>query len=276
MNRILRFALPALLALAFVSCDMLDKILGVNVLAGLAAVKIDAEDLQDMAADELLDLASSPSFYDNLDDPATLAALEARLDVLLGTLAVGSAEYQEVAILAAEVQLASTGADVVIDNVVDLVQGLATGTVPVPDPADPNTIVAVVQAIFPATLLDDPVAFAAAIQALVDSAAYYEALGASLTGDPPAYATDDINPGAVAQNALVCALIAGITPPASYTSLGEYLYDILSGVTTEPPTSFTIPDTGSGSPLVAIFAAAGLDITALIGDPNAPPPEGGA
>jgi len=276
MNRILRLALLAVFSLALVSCDMLDQVLGTNILSEIAAVKVDAEDVQDMEADELLDLASSPSFYDNLDDPATLAALEARLDELLASLPADSAAYQEVAILAANVQLVTTGADVVIDNVVDLVQGLATGAVPVPDPGDPNTIVEVVQAIFPATLLEDPVALAAAIQALVDAAAYYEALGASLTGDPPTYATGDINPGAVAQNALVCALIAGITPPAAYTSVGDYLADILTGTTTEPPASFTIPDTDSGSPLVAIFAAAGLDITALIGDPNAPAEEGGA
>jgi hypothetical protein len=97
----------------------------------------------------------------------------------------------------------------------------------------------------------------AMINALVEADAYYRNLSDPVGVDP-----ELVNAGEIAQNALVAAFVTAIEPPASWwgdpLDIGAYVFDLLTDpLNTDPPDSFTTPNTSAGY-LGNILSAAGI------------------
>ncbi len=252
MKRLAAVAIVALISLSLASCDFLDQLLSVNLFD--APLKLSAADIADKSLDELSQLSESPDFYDAVwGDAALTTAVEAQ--VAAGLASGDPATVQQAAILGADLYIYGSGADVLINSVIAQYEDLSSSP-----PSDGAEIEAFIDTLVPASLLADEAAFVAMINALVDADAYFQDLGVSVGTDP--YDYGGANAGEIAQNALVAAFVAEITPPAIWAganpggTLGEYIFDLLAG-SAAPPDAYTPPDTSAGY-LFNILSAANL------------------
>jgi hypothetical protein len=245
MKRLAAVAIVALLTLSLASCDFLDQLLSVNLFD--APLKLSASDIAAKSLDELSQLSESPDFYDAVwGDTALMTAVRDQADA--GVLSGDPATVQQAAILGADLYIYGSGADALINNVIAQYESFSSNP-----PSTTGEIEAFINTIVPASLLADEAAFVAMINALVEADTYFQALGGSIGTDP--YDYGGANAGEIAQNALVAAFVAGVTPPSG--DLGNYLYDLLTDPLTPSPT-FTEPVTTSGSYLGNILSAAGI------------------
>ncbi len=253
MKRLLSGLIVAALVLQLSSCSLLDDLLTKNFLSDIAKTKFTPDKIAGMSTADLFLESQSPSFFETLAEDPALAA--AALDNVEAVLASGAPpeEKQEAAIIAASIVLETTAAATLIDNIVDLLPTLGDPTVL----ADP---MALLDRILP-TPNGVPLteaAFKAMIDAFVAADAYYDALGATLLTTP--YTDPAMNPGEIAQNALIAALVTSIVPPSG--TLADYLWAARTGAPIAEP--FIMPPT-IGTPLGAILDAAGIDLDALTG-----------
>ena len=264
MKRTITIVLTAAVALSMTACDALDAILQVNIFAPL--YEVSATKIEDSKGDAqaLLEQSESDTFYETLADPknATLKTeVLATIDAAIAA-ATTPAVIQDLTLLGAEIELKTTGGDEVVNNVAAVLVDQSAIQDPVSGELDPARLLT---AIMPANVVSsdgtvtDAAAFKAIIDGFVAADAYYTALGTSLDGGT--YADTTVSAGAVAQNALVSAMIAGITPPPGVSS-GEYLLDIVNGEAAAPA-DFAFPDMAAGSPLGNLFTAAGIDLATL-------------
>ena len=198
--------------------------------------------------DELTRQAESPEFYSEVyGDPAAKAAFEAKITAGLGS--SDPATRQQSAILGADMLIYGSGADQVINNVVNSMTDILDNP-----PLDDDDFQALIEAIVPASLLGDEAAFKSMINALADAASYYDQLGASIgAGD---YVYDGANAGEIAMNALLATMVDSVTVPGGYTDAGDYFYYLL----TDPaPATPTVSFSTEGNNLTNLLAAAGLD-----------------
>ncbi len=256
MKRTASIVLAASIALSMTACDALDAILNVNLFSAMAAV--DENDIADADAGTLVELSASPSFYDALSgSPSTKASALATIDAALPGAA--PADKQELLALAANIELQTTPAGDLINNIGSLMSDLIEGTEP-----DEAEIEGLIRGILPASVLGsggviDEAAFLSMIAGLEAANARYDDLGTAIgTGG---YADGaDVVAGDIAQSALVAAMIASVEIPAAYvasSNIGDYLFDLLTDGLTPDPTAYTFPDTASG-PLGNILSAAGI------------------
>ncbi len=257
MKRILTIVVAVSIALSMTACDALDKILQTNLFGAVGGVS--GAEIARATTTELVELGKSESFYATLaGDAKTKEEVVRKVEDALAA-ADKPAEKQELAILAADIQLKTSGGDVVVNNITDVLMNQdaikdASGNI---DPAK------LLKEIMPAGVVDasgtvtDEAAFKAIIDGLAKADGYYDQLGASIgtTG----YADDTVNAGAIAQSAIVAATIASLTPPPGKTS-GDYLLDLIKGTDT-PPATFEFPAMTAGTPLGNLLAAAQFDPT---------------
>lgn len=254
MKRTIMIVLAIAVALSMTACSALDALLSVNVFAPFAGVSAGA--IEKATPDELVEMSGSESFYETLaDDPELKDAILDKIDEAI----VGepdTAAEQELVILAANIELQTTPAGDLINNVGDLFGSLLSGESDGTEP-DAETLIS---GLIPDEVISedgviDETGFVAMIDALVAANAYYVQLGDAIDDG---YADGaDISAGDVAQAAIVSAVIAAIPTPAGYTP-GEYLYDIVTEVPGTPEMGeFTMPTMDSGY-LYNILAAAGL------------------
>lgn len=217
MKRHLQLAAVAALALSLASCDALDRLLAVNLF--YTPLEVSASDIQGMSLDELTRQAESPEFYIEVyGDPAAKAAFEAKITAGLGS--SDPATRQQSAILGADMLIYGSGADQVINNVVNSMADILANP-----PTDASGFQSLIENIMPASVLGDEVAFKSMINAMVEAAAFYDTLGASLgAGD---YAYDGANAGEIAMNALVAALVDSVDSSA-YPSPGDCFYYLIT------------------------------------------------
>jgi hypothetical protein len=252
-------ALAVAIAITMTGCDALDAMLNFNMFASLAAV--DAKEIADADAATLVELSDSDSFYDTLaDDAALKAETLTKIDNAIGA-SIDSAADQELAVLAANIELQTTPAWDLINNVSSLVTDLINGTTP-----DASALEDTIRSLVPDSVMSadgsiNEVAFVAMIDALVSADGVYRDLGEAVGLD--GYASDaDINAGEIAQNALIAAMIGAVNPVSGTT--GEYLYDLLTNPLAAEPTSaqFSFPIMDSGTDpanyLGNILTAAGI------------------
>jgi len=265
MKRTTMIVLATIAALSMTACDGLDKILQTNVFESFAAVS--AKEIENATPDELIVLSGSDSFYEELAGTENEAAKEAvlvKIEAALVDPKTPPETKQELAVLAANVELQTTPAGELITNLAKSLEELSTGGEP--------EMGELIGSILPAELLGsddklDPAKeddFIAMINALDAADAYYQTLGAQIGTDGYA-AGADISAGDVAQSALVAAMVGAIAPPPS-VSTGDYLYTLL----TDPnatPTEYTMPATDSGY-LFNILAAANM--ADMFGDTTTP------
>jgi len=269
MKRTTTIVLAAAIAVSMTACTALDSILGFNLFAGLAAV--DESDIKDANASELIDLSSSDSFYDTLaDKPELKAEVLEKIDLGLVSADPLSADYQELAFLAATIELQTTPAGELVNNVSGLFDSLISGDTPTDDLGLliegllPDSVIASDGSINEAEFID-------MINGLVEADDYFVLLGDSLEPDPDTGEYDyadgvDFTAGDVAQAAIVSSLVASITVPGGYDTTGDYLYALLNDEVPDPDSdSFDVPEFDSPefalTPLGKLLLAANLDFS---------------
>jgi hypothetical protein len=246
MKRYLQLAAAAALALSLASCDALDKLLSVNLF--YTPLEVSASDIQGMSLSELERLSKSPEFYPAVfSDPAAKSAFKDK--VATGLASGNPATVQQSAILGADMLIYGSGADQVINNVINSMTDILDNP-----PLDDDDFQALIEAIVPTSLLGDEAAFKSMINAMVDAADYYDKLGESIgTGD---YAYGGANAGEIAMNALLATMVYSVTVPGIYTDAGDYFYYLLTDLAPDTP---TVSFSTEGNHLANLLAAAGLD-----------------
>lgn len=266
MKRTTTIVLAAAIALSMTACTALDSILGFNLFSGLAAVN--ESDIENATTTELKDLSGSPSFYEMLvEKPELKETVLETIDSELYAPGVDktTSTYQELAFLAATVELQTTPAGELVNNVSGLFESLISddgGTTP-----DLGTLI---DGIIPASVInaDDTIdegAFVAMINGLVAAEEYFALLGGALEPDPVTGEYDyaagvDFSAGDVAQAAIVASLVASIATPAEYATTGDYLFALLTAPDTTTEVAFTEPNFETGY-LANLLLAANLDFS---------------
>ena len=253
MKRTTSIVLAAAIALSMTACTALDSILGFNLFTGLAAVS--ESDIQEANVAELKDLSGSPSFYDTIaEDDALKVAVLLTINEERAVLATDTADYQELTLLAAQIELQTTPAGELVNNIGGIFDDVAAGTLGTDIGFIMEQILPV--SVFSVGTITDEAAFVAMIDALVAADLYYSDLGGSLVDG--AYAADSaIVPGDVAQSAIVAAMVGNLVPPAGYTT-GEYLIDLINEVPGTPEITFDMDAVLTDPSLVNILTAAGM------------------
>lgn len=260
MKRTATIILALAIALSMTACEALDAILNVNLFSAMAAV--DEKDIADADAGTLVELSVSPSFYDTLEGDAALKA-DVILTIDAALPGAAPADEQELLVLAANIELQTTPAGDLINNIGSLMSDLIKNTEP-----DAAAIEGLVRDILPDSVLGaggaiDEAAFLAMIAGLEAANARYVDLGSNAIPTGVYASGVDLVPGDIAQSALVTAVITAIEIPGTYSlanptdTPAEYLYALLNGDTTDQP-SFTFPVMTSGTPLGNILSAAGI------------------
>ncbi len=142
------------------------------------------------------DLGSAAIIAALTADPTATATIESNLQTTYTDPSVPLADQQQAAALYSDLNLKTTSGDQFVNNVVNIVvSGTGSG----------QTIQQILQGIVPANVASDPVAFAAMVTGLVNAAAAYQVLGATV---PPAPA--GVNMGDVAQKAAVAYMMQSV------------------------------------------------------------------
>jgi hypothetical protein len=257
------FVVSAVCALFLSSCDALFT---ENYFkkAGLGQIK--ASDLQGQTSDQLAAQAyttsgqPSKTFFDALTTDAT--AKQSVLDTLETTYndpTATSTDKQTAAALATQVELNTTEAGAIVNNIA----GLLSNTTALSGTPTASQQQALISAIFPASLASDKTAFTAAVDALQSlmptaGGGPLDALATSITNDG---STIEAGTAAtLAQTAIIATVInsidpAQVTDPATsqpYTSTAELLYALV-----------TIPAGDPLAPTIGSSAISNLDVTTL-------------
>ncbi|HUW71136.1 MAG TPA: hypothetical protein VMX33_12970 [bacterium] len=253
MKRLGIIILTFAVALTLSGCSALDALLQVNILKSLAAVSPDEIKSADSAT--LLDLSASSSFYETLaGDAATKTAALDTIDAALP--GANAVDKQELLALAANIELQTTPAGDLINNIGSLISDLIGGTEP--SAAD---IEGLVRDILPDSVLDadgaiEKDAFLAMIAGLEAADDHYIELGNTISTGVYAPGINFV-PGDIAQSALVTALVVAIGDQG-YSSTGEYLYALLTVPATSDPATFAFPVMTLGTPLGNLLDAANI------------------
>jgi hypothetical protein len=248
------------LSLSAVSLSLLsscDSFFNSNLFKEAGLGQVSASSLAAKDSTELYDSAYTSdgkletSFVDTLSDPANA---ETKTEVLVKlevsyTTSSDPATVQKSAALYADIQLQTSGASAVVNNVVSL---LASGKAL---PSDPSGATSLVKDLLPASLLSDKAAFTAAIEGFQAANAAYVKLGNSIgsSGVQSGLAAGAV--GTAAQSALVAACISSIT--VSSGTVADALWTAVQGGTAD--FSFAEPSTDSGY-LGNLLSAAGLSL----------------
>jgi len=160
------------------------------------------------------DLTSQAVVNSMISDPSATSTIESNLQTTYTDPSVPTADRQLAAALYSDVNLKTTSGEAFVNNVVNVVvSGSGSG----------KTIQQILQGIVPASVASDPTAFAAMVNGLVNSAAAYQALGASLA--PPATAPPGVNMGDVAQKAAVAYMMQSMLYDIMNANPGETTAD---------------------------------------------------
>ncbi|MBN1519613.1 MAG: hypothetical protein JW923_05930 [Spirochaetales bacterium] len=261
MNRVLAIVVAVIAALSLASCDFLDSILGVNIFE--ARYELSADEAANMSVDELSTEADNPGFFEAVaEDPALEDEILAEVDDVIADPGSTDAEVEAAAILGAEVLIYGSPAGELINNAASELPYLMDTP-----PDSGESIRDFVSSIIPPSLYVDGVLDRAAFTLMVDdllaSLTYFETIGTLLEANGGDYLDPEANAGEIAQNALVAAMVNAVTPSATWLvlnpggSLGDYLFDLLTDETTDPPDSYLPPDSETGY-LYWILEAAGM------------------
>ncbi len=194
-------------------------------------------------------------------DPSARTAVLTTLEYTMSSSSSSSssaAEKQEALALYVDIQLATTDAGTVVNNVVAAITAGLPDFANSSDPAE--DAVAFVKSLLPAALLTDETAFKSMITALTTVDKKVNAVvESSVEGT--------YNVGNLAQAALVAALVAGVQPSNSSTgetAIADALWDAIND-TTGAISGITPPvfDDTFDTSLELLLAAAGIDTSAL-------------
>lgn len=261
MKRVGTIILAVAATMIIGGCSALDALLQVNILKPLATVS--PAEIKSADASTLLELSASSSFYTTLaGDAATKTAALDTIDTSIGG-SIDGATDQQLAVLAATIELKTTPAFDLVNNVGSLISDLINGaTMP-----DESTLKDTLLGLLPSSVLGsggtiNEAAFLSMVDGLVAANDYYDALGTAIGTDGYASGTD-ISAGDVAQGAIVAAMVASVIIPGTFTTtnlenpIGEYLFALLTVGGTPTPGTYAFPSTSTG-PLGNLLAAANI------------------
>ncbi len=212
--------------------------------------------------DKLQTDLSSPAVVAQLkSDPTTTQQIENYLTTTYLSGPLTTPDQQQAAMLYADLNLKTTSGDQFVNNAANLaLSGNGSG----------QTIQQILQGIVPPDVASDPVKFAAMVSGLLNAAAAYQLLGASLAA--PATAPPGMNMGDVAQKAAVAYMMQSVVYEIINANTGadtnyaiQQMYNLLNNQANTVPTSsidpFTTPiapyDSTSLSNIKNIFTVAG-------------------
>jgi hypothetical protein len=262
----------------FAGCDAM---LNVNAFS-FAQTKVDATKLAGMSTAELADSAESQKFYTALaNDASAKASVVSNLNGTLASPSASSNEKAQAAVVLAAVELETTAAGGLINNVVAAVtnesfmktiENMTSSTTP-PTAAD---VKAFIDGIVPPEATGDQAAFVAMIIALADADAAFTAYGTQLNAGASTQTIGDYNPGAVAQAAVVSAIMGAIDVTGATTSQqkADALWSLYTGASTPAITVnqnssvMQIINNAAGAsstPLGMVVSSSGIDFAGLFG-----------
>lgn len=265
-------------ALALGSCDALYSF---NLFKGLDPSKASPADLAKMSLDELNDNSRSDHWIDDVvSNPEALAAAQGNLGGIITNPESLPGDIQTAIEVWTMLELASSGADAVVAGVFQGVEQLAAASAAAQDPATADTATAsFLAALFPGGFPGQE-ALTAYIVSMCASASMYEAYAATLVdadGNPTNAPPDPrVNPGELAQNALVCLLVSDLAikdpatgDPVEGTTpeeLAAALYTLMDDdADNDVSILFVVPDfSDPTTPLGLILGQAGLDLSTFI------------
>ncbi|MBN2875400.1 MAG: hypothetical protein JXM71_09930, partial [Spirochaetales bacterium] len=132
MKRTMTVVLVAFVALSLTACDGLDRLLQVNMFSPFAGISASA--IEEATPAELVEMSGSDSFYDKLAEEPTLKdSVLVTIKAAMDDPTTPPADYQELAVLAASIELQTSPAGELVNNVGDIINGLKTGTTPALD-----------------------------------------------------------------------------------------------------------------------------------------------
>jgi len=254
MRRTVTILFALTMAMLFMACPGLDRVLEVNMYEPFAGVSDAA--IKDADSGELLEMSASDSFYESLaEDPAAETAALATIDAAMED--AEGAEYEDLAALGAMILLETSPAGELMENIALALPTLASGEAE-------TDVDDILDLMLPDSVYDsdgelDEEAFTEMIDAMVAANEYYELLGTEIGEE--GYASDEISAGDIATAALVSAIVANVEPPVGM-STGDFLLLVLDPDTDpEDPLleegSFEMPDMESGY-LYNLLAAGGI------------------
>jgi hypothetical protein len=248
------------LCLAVMSLSLLsscDAFFNTNMFKAAGLGQVSASSLAAKDSSELYDSAYTSdgklevSFADALaGDAGAKATVLAKLEADFTSPDAGT--RQRSAALCADIELQTSGASAVVNNVLDF---LASGK-PLPSSGDTSGVTDLVKSLLPSALLSDKAAFTAAIEGFVAADAAYQVMGASVgsSGAQSGLAAGAI--GTAAQSALVAAVVAGVVPSSG--TVADALWLAVQGDSSNI-SGFTEPSTSSGY-LGSLLSAAGISL----------------
>lgn len=179
------------------------------------------------------------------------------------------AAVQEAAALAALIEISTTDAIDIVNNVASSLSSITS----LSSSATTSDVMSIVESIVPASIASDETAFTAAVTSLLAANEAYTVLGTSIN-TAAISADSSINTGTAVQAAIVAAAVAAVDNAvtaavatdgdvAGYTTTASLLYALVSGSTTVDALSalsITVPDYGTDTPLGNLLAAAGITL----------------
>jgi hypothetical protein len=275
MNSKLRLGILLLVLVSFFGCA---EFYTFNLFDGLDPVIV--RDVNDMSSEEALDYLGdnlgSNSFIEALvGNEEDLAAVNQVLEDIYTDGDQSDAAVQEAAVLAADLQLETSGASEVIDNIFaasNEISALNSGE----STDDSASTQEILKAIIPESV-QSPEDMQALLDGFFAANKAYEALGASVGTDGAGVVDGTGVDGGTAMNAIITSVITqmadsmvdGATEAERQENAGAVFFAIVNG--DEPSTisnyneSGDIPDDPLAGYASDISAAAGLDLTGLLG-----------
>lgn len=251
MKRTLFVLSAIIILLTFTACEGLDKILQTNVYSGLG--KVSTKEISKADADTLVELGKSPSFFDALKgDPGLTGDVLATINAALA--GANNEDTQNLSMLAAEIQLQTTGGAVLVNNIASILanpEGL-DGLDNSEDLKDFFINILPPGIVSGGVIQED--AFVALINGFVAANTYFTQLNGALGSG--VYADSDVSPGEIAQAAIVSAIVSSIANSVGGSGTpGANLYAFTQG-----SGNFTGEDFGSNffNSISNILAAASL------------------
>jgi hypothetical protein len=255
----------ALLILNLMSCE---QMFTTNIFSSIANPKPSASELSSMSASELEEFIASKTNLDYLTNSASLKA------AALAALGYGegqtppstatTADEQTAAVVAAEISL-KTVSDAV-DFSSSILAKLSTGTNI--STTTTSSVVDFITSVLPDSLQSAaeagdsmPSSFITLIDAYLDAAAAYEALGAGVSANGGSYASglelSSSETADIAVNAVISGLVSAVVPASGGDTVAEALWSALTGTTTSfTIATGTIDDLTSGTGSIAALVEA--------------------
>lgn len=249
------------------SCDALfTNVFKEAGLGQVSAASLQGADAATLIAESGLDQGMiSESFVDAvIGDDATKAAVVGELETAANDPKADPATVQAAEALIVEIEIKDVGADQILDNIA----GAATVIGEDFNIEDTDDFNALVDAIVPQAVQDDPEQLAAMIDALDRLSDNFELLADNVKDNGGEYAAGGIDTRTLAQTAAIVAVISALEPKDPSQTIGQAVAAALAnpdnvGNLIQADTD-TLDNLSEDPTLTTLFSAAGIDLAGFL------------